>query len=474
MKLLAKFSLIFTIVFGLGLAGAGYVFYDMLQRNAREQVLYQAHLMMDSAMATRSYTTERIKPVLAAHKDGVFRPESVPAFAATEIFEGLRKNYPSYSYKEATLNPTNPRDKAVDWEEDIIRIFRGRAVTDKTPFEGERMTPTGKSVYLASPLRAGKSCLDCHSTPEAAPPEMIKLYGSNNGFGWKQDEVIGAQIVSVPAKLAEDMADRAFRQYDAADPENRLVAGELEARWNRALTRVTTCEARIVDHDAAAPQHAVAPASFGTLADDLQAVWSASTTDARLKKRIVRTLIHEAVADLDDSTAEIVLTLHWVGGAHTEHRLPRRRRGQRTSTPANVVDAVRTLALIARDDVIAGFLNRNGLKTGHGNRWTRERVTALRSSYRIPLFREAPEGAEPWLNLSQAAALIGIAARTLRLAAERGEIEAKHPLEDGPWIFSRATLDSSAVRALVLRATGRPTHPAVPDPAQQSLFSSRT
>jgi protein-histidine pros-kinase len=212
MKLLAKFSLIFTIVFGLGLAGAGYVFYDMLQRNAREQVLYQAHLMMDSAMATRSYTTERIKPVLAAHKDGVFRPESVPAFAATEIFEGLRKNYPSYSYKEATLNPTNPRDKAVDWEEDIIRIFRGRAVTDKTPFEGERMTPTGKSVYLASPLRAGKSCLDCHSTPEAAPPEMIKLYGSNNGFGWKQDEVIGAQIVSVPAKLAEDMADRAFRQ----------------------------------------------------------------------------------------------------------------------------------------------------------------------------------------------------------------------------------------------------------------------
>ena len=275
-------------------------------------------------------------------------------------------------------------------------------------------------------------------------------------------------------EAARYAADRAFRQYDAADPENRLVAGELEARWNRALIRVAACETRLADHDAAAPRPALAPVSFDALAEDLQAVWSAPTTDARLKKRIVRTLIHEAVADLDDSTAEIVLTLHWVGGAHTEHRLPRRRRGQRTSTPADVVDAVRTLALIARDDVIAGFLNRNGLKTGHGNRWTRERVTALRSSYRIPLFREAPEGAEPWLNLSQAAALIGIAARTLRLAAERGEIEAKHPLEDGPWIFSRATLDSSAVRALVLRATGRPTHPAVPDPAQQSLFSSRT
>ncbi len=148
--------------------------------------------------------------------------------------------------------------------------------------------------------------------------------------------------------------------------------------------------------------------------------------------------------------------------------------GQRTSTPADVVEAVRTLALIARDKVIAGLLNRNGLKTGHGNRWTRERVTALRSSYRIPLFREALEGAAAWLTLSQAAALIGVAARTLRLAAERGEIEARHPLEDGPWIFSRANLDGCAVCDLVLRAKGRPKHPAVPDPAQQSLFSSRT
>ena len=143
-----------------------------------------------------------------------------------------------------------------------------------------------------------------------------------------------------------------------------------------------------------------------------------------------------------------MLTLHWVGGAHTEHRLPRRRRGQRTSTPADVVAAVRTLALIARDDVIAGALNRNGLKTGHGNRWTRERVTALRSSYRIPVFREGMQGAEPWLNLSQAAALVGVAARTLRLAAERGEIDAAHPRADGPWGFSRAALIGPDAQAL--------------------------
>ena len=286
------------------------------------------------------------------------------------------------------------------------------------------------------------------------------------------DEAREAMVRDLEA--ARYAVDRAFRQYDAADPENRLVASELEARWNRALSRAAACEARIAEHDAAAPRPAPAPIVLETLAGDLQGIWSAPTTDVRLKKRIVRTLIHEAIADLDEERSEIVLTLHWAGGAHTEHRLPRRRRGQRTSTPADVVEAVRTLALIARDDVIAGVLNRNGLKTGHGNRFTRERVTALRSHHRIPVFRAGEEGAEPWLNLSQAAALVGVAARTLRLAAERGEVDAKHPLADGPWVFSRAALEGSAARALAQQAASRAKHPTVPDPAQQSLFASTT
>jgi DNA invertase Pin-like site-specific DNA recombinase len=288
----------------------------------------------------------------------------------------------------------------------------------------------------------------------------------------RRDEAREAMVRDLEA--ARYAVDRAFRQYDAADPENRLVAGELEVRWNRALSRAATCEARIAEHDAAAPPPIPAPIALDTLAEDLQGIWSAPTTDVRLKKRIVRTLIHEAIADLDEERSEIVLTLHWVGGAHTEHRLPRRRRGQRTSTPADVVEAVRTLALIARDDVIAGVLNRNGLKTGHGNRFTRERVTALRSHHRIPVFRAGEEDAEPWLNLSQAAALVGVAARTLRLAAERGEVDAKHPLADGPWVFSRAALEGSAARALAQQAASRAKHPTVPDPAQQSLFASTT
>ncbi len=140
--------------------------------------------------------------------------------------------------------------------------------------------------------------------------------------------------------------------------------------------------------------------------------------------------------------------------------------GERVENP----DLARTLALIARDDGIAGVLNRNGLKTGHGHRFTRERVTALRSHSRIPVFCEGVAGAEPWLNLSQAAALIGVAARTLRLAAERGEVDAVHPLADGPWVFSREDLESSAIRSLARQAPSRTKHPAVPNPAQQSLF----
>lgn len=276
-------------------------------------------------------------------------------------------------------------------------------------------------------------------------------------------------------EAARYAADRAFRQYDATDPENRLVAGELEARWNRALTRVAEVEKRIADHDAAVPRRLdLEPATFATLAEDLKSIWTAPTTDARLKKRIVRTVIREAIADLDDETAEIVVILHWMGGAHTEHRLPRRRRGQRNGTSAEIVEAVGKLALISKDDIIAGILNRNGFKTGNGNRWTRERVTSLRSSYSIAVHRPAEDGVEPWLNLRQAATLVGVAPRTLRIAAERGEIDVLHPLGDGPWIFKRADLEGPAAQALALRVRSNPRYPTVSSPNQQDLFPSTT
>jgi hypothetical protein len=288
----------------------------------------------------------------------------------------------------------------------------------------------------------------------------------------RQDQVRDA--LSRDLEAARYAADRAFRQYDAADPANRLVASELEARWNRALAHAAEVEAKIAMHDAATLAPIADPASLGVLASNLKTVWDAPTTDARLKKRIVRTLVHEVVADIDDAASEIVLIVHWVGGAHSELRLPKRRRGQRNGSSADIIQAVRQLVLIASDDLIAGLLNRNGLKTGNGNRWTRERVTSLRSYHHIPVFKPADDGIESWLNLGSAAKLLKIAPKTLRLAAQASEIEAFHPLSDGPWIFARASLITTAAQSITERARQNPRYPTRSHPNQQSLFSSTT
>jgi len=304
------------------------------------------------------------------------------------------------------------------------------------------------------------------------PGAIAAATAAEKEAGGRRDQV--REALGRDLEAARYAADRAFRQYDAADPANRLVAGELEARWNRSLTHAAEVEAKIAAHDAAMPVASVDPLTLGLLATNLKTVWSAPTTDARLKKRIVRTIIHEVVADINEAAAEIVLVVHWIGGVHSEMRLPKRHRGQRNSTSVDVITAVRQLVLIANDDLIAGILNRNGLKTGNGNRWTRERVTSMRSNYRISVFKLAEDGIEPWLNLSNAAKLLHIAPKTLRLAAEAGEIEAIHPLADGPWIFARAALTTSAARSITERARQNPRYPAGSDPDQQSLFSSIT
>ena len=291
----------------------------------------------------------------------------------------------------------------------------------------------------------------------------------------RRDQV--REALSRDLEAARYATERAFRQYDASDPANRLVAGELEVRWNTALSRQVEIEAKIAGHDASStPRENTLPVSFATLAEDLQSIWNAPTTDARLKKRIVRTLIHEVIADIDaqaaDSSGEIVLVIHWIGGVHTDLRLPRRRRGQRNSAPVETVEAVRQLVLIANDDFVAGVLNRNGLRTGNGNRWTRERVCALRSHRKIPVYRPATNGLEPWLNLTKAAAYLDITPKTLRLAAIAGKIEALHPLPDGPWLFKRANIEGSAAKCLTKKAKKRRKHPTEPDPKQQNLFIS--
>jgi protein-histidine pros-kinase len=179
-----------------------------LHRNAREEVLRNAGVMMEASLSMRSYTVAHVRPNLAVDADK-FLPESVPAFGATEIMTLLRKKYPDYAYKEAALNPTNLRNRAVEWETDIVNAFR--ADPSRPEISGMRETPTGRSLYLARPFQIkDPACLSCHTTPEMAPAAMVKIYGPNNGFGWQLNEVIGAQIVSVPMDLPIRNANRAF------------------------------------------------------------------------------------------------------------------------------------------------------------------------------------------------------------------------------------------------------------------------
>jgi hypothetical protein len=192
----------------------------------------------------------------------------------------------------------------------------------------------------------------------------------------KRDEVLEALRRDLEA--ARYAAQRAQKQYDHADPENRLVADELERRWNVALQRVRELETRIDQHSEG-PRDTMAPRQeeFLELASKLETVWENSGSNVRLKKLIVRTLIHEIVADVDAVAGEVNLIIHWKGGAHTQLCLPRRHRGQHScQTPKEVVDAIRTLAHTCTDELIAGALNRNHLLTAHGNRWTRELVAS--------------------------------------------------------------------------------------------------
>jgi DNA invertase Pin-like site-specific DNA recombinase len=290
------------------------------------------------------------------------------------------------------------------------------------------------------------------------------------------------QLDEVAAALHRDLqaaqytAQRAHKQFDQVDPDNRLVADELERRWNQALSRVRDVEAQIERHHGR-HERAAAPSTqdFHDLAADLEAVWSDPETDARLKKRILRTLIRDIIVDIDHQVAEVVVVIHWKGGVHTELRLPRRRRGQNaTHTSPEAVDAVRVLAHLCTDRLIASFLNRNGIRTGRGNRWTQERVTALRSHHGIDRYVPEQRAARPWLNLTEAARALGISARTLRLAAEHGEIPAEHPLPDGPWVFTRDALNAGAVSGLLTRVALHRAGMAVPSPEQADLdLSSR-
>jgi HAMP domain-containing protein len=203
-------ALVTAFVIGVGISSA--IAHSILQENAKREGLATARLMLASAMASRDYTKTEITPLLSVHGSKVFLPQTVPAYAATQTLARLRNDRPEYTYREATLNPTNPTDRTTDWEADVVNEFRNDKKLEEV--SGTRPAATGPSLYLARPIRIPSGdCLVCHSTAGVAPTAMIAKYGSTNGFGWHVDEVVGSQIVSVPLAAALQKADHTFWMF---------------------------------------------------------------------------------------------------------------------------------------------------------------------------------------------------------------------------------------------------------------------
>src|SRR6476620_2884538 len=215
MGLRAKFNLVMIAAFAIGLGVATFLAREITTDEAKRQVLNEATLIMRAGTAIRSYTQKEIGPLLSEQMSVRFLPHSVPSWSAHTVLRAVQKDFPDYSYKEAALNPTNPADRATNWESDVIHAFKNDPKLAE--FVCLRETATGPFLTFARPFRlTDRACLQCHSTPAAAPPTMVDLYGNSNGFGWQLNDVIGAQIVSVPMSVALNRANRSLLAFVAA------------------------------------------------------------------------------------------------------------------------------------------------------------------------------------------------------------------------------------------------------------------
>ena len=251
-------------------------------------------------------------------------------------------------------------------------------------------------------------------------------------------------------------ASLAARRYEVVDPTKRLVARELETRWNTALERVAHMEDRIARHDvAAALRPKVDRAALIALARDLPATWNAPGTDARTKQRITHILIREVVLDRDDATNEALVTIHWNGGRHTELRVSRVRTGRypadRHPSP---VEAVRKLGGQLPDRELAVTMNRMRCKPADGNAWTTVRVRELRERLGIGAFDPTLPRAET-ISADAAATRLGICVGSVHKLIREGVLPATQLMQSAPWQIPVAALDTEVVKTGVREITGR-------------------
>ena len=217
-KLGFKLNIFLGVLFLVATLTIGILLARILQNHAESIVIEQASLLIETMNSVRNYTSTQINPELSSRleTESLFLPQSVPAYSAREVFEDLRSNnkYDQFFYKEATLNPTNWRDKADRFETEIIQSFRQSSkLPDRDPSDlqqqGFRTVPGGDLFYIARPIIVNEeSCLRCHGDPQNAPKSQIATYGKDNGFGWKLNEVVGAQIISVPASQVVKQAQK--------------------------------------------------------------------------------------------------------------------------------------------------------------------------------------------------------------------------------------------------------------------------
>lgn len=213
LKLSRKFNILLLSIFLGAVILSGVAFSAILNRQAEQQVTAKANLLLKTMLSVRQYTLTQVNPQLASRleTESEFLPQTVPGYSAREVMEGLRKDpeYTDFFYKEATLNPTNLRDKADGFETELVEQFRGD--NNLKELTGYRSSPAGDLFYIARPIQIKEeSCLRCHTTPQMAPKSQLITYGSTNGFGWKLNEIIGAQVISVPASGVIESARKAF------------------------------------------------------------------------------------------------------------------------------------------------------------------------------------------------------------------------------------------------------------------------
>ena len=252
--------------------------------------------------------------------------------------------------------------------------------------------------------------------------------------------------LALELQQAEYEAERAFRQYNRAEPENRLVVANLEAKWNWKLEDVAAVQRRMAEAQMEIrPLPAEQKQSLLGLADDLPRIWTADSTSVEMRKRIIRSVLEEAVVDVDQKRVKIVLELHWKGGVHTHLEVRKNRTGQhRYCTDQQVVELVRQLASQLPDNAIVPILNKLGYTTGRGNAWTADRVRSLRSSHGIAVFD--PNVPRTWVTLQQAARQLGICDQSVRSLIREGIIVARQIVVGAPWCIQSEELNKETVQ----------------------------